>query len=832
MANFFNFPTNVSQESAYNACQFLNVTRNQKALRWGWEGIPFNVIFNSVIFLNLIFLFGLLRRKAWRTKDLPSYKQNWLHFIYGDREQIQNAVNIVKYDIPDDCHQHDEKFTQLYKFMKENENNLRSIDEIPLNLKLCPSTEHNNNLNKESKTQDSEHRPHEDSSFQNTNLYTSEFGHWVLTLLLIKDSDILKKKGPDAVHYLIFQKYILFFLLILTIICLFVILPVNLSGEVEVRPFAQTTISNIPPNSKRLWVHVSCSFLLLGISLWMMCHFSRIINADTNQYIKRTLLIENVPKKKRTSDALRQYFESVFPGILIDGIQFVYDTRNLKKLHMEYVNAIQAKNYCVQYLEERNRHLCLRKCHIMPSCCPCCPRTDALEYYTNLKTKLEDQLVKEFYSTIGRPLGSVFVTFKDTLLARNVFQHCSEMKDSSWTTTCLIRSLKYCPNRLPTYDVERTQDGLMVNRWEVAKAPYPDEINWADIGIQHRWIWVRRIVVYTILTFFFLFISTPIIMTNMLSYLRINDAISGVVSRISWFSPVFKEFYTPLIFNIFSIILPYFVQYACDYLPYKTMTQKNKSIMCQVFVYLLLMVIILPSLGLTSARALLSKAITNSSQTIQCLFPVDNGAFFVNYVLQSTFITNSVELLRLGELFCYFCYFFIYTKSEAEYEKIRKMVYFDFQFGTRYPRFLLNFCMVVTYSLTCPVIAPCGLFYMTIKHFVDRYNIYYVYNPSKISASIHSTAITFFQIGIVMMLVQMATFIALKTGSSYMTTFSVVILFAALVLFFCQCFCHCCWNIGASLPAKRKTAVSKKDYCSCSYLPPVLTEIDLNGTLY
>lgn len=119
---------------------------------------------------------------------------------------------------------------------------------------------------------------------------------------------------------------------------------------------------------------------------------------------------------------------------------------------------------------------------------------------------------------------------------------------------------------------------------------------------------------------------------------------------------------------------------------------------------------------------------------------------------------------------------------------------------------------------------------MTIKHFVDRYNIYYVYNPSKISASIHSTAITFFQIAIVMMLIQMATFIALKTGSSYMTTFSIVILFAALVLFFCQCFCHCCWNIGANLPAKRKTAASKRDFCSCSYLPPVLFDISIDGT--
>lgn len=68
-----------------------------------------------------------------------------------------------------------------------------------------------------------------------------------------------------------------------------------------------------------------------------------------------------------------------------------------------------------------------------------------------------------------------------------------------------------------------------------------------------------------------------------------------------------------------------------------------------------------------------------------------------------------MELLRFSELFLYFLYYVLFTKTEAEYEKIRKMIYFDFQFGIRYPRFLLIFCMVVTYSLTCPVIAPCGM---------------------------------------------------------------------------------------------------------------------------
>lgn len=111
-----------------------------------------------------------------------------------------------------------------------------------------------------------------------------------------------------------------------------------------------------------------------------------------------------------------------------------------------------------------------------------------------------------------------------------------------------------------------------------------------------------------------------------------------------------------------------------------------------------------------SAQALLS-SITNTSNKKfkwECLFPVDNGAFFVNYVLQSTLLSNAMELLRFPELFLYFFYYSFYAKTPAEYDKARQQVIFDFQFGIRYPRFLLIFCMVVTYSLSCPLIAPCG----------------------------------------------------------------------------------------------------------------------------
>lgn len=94
----------------------------------------------------------------------------------------------------------------------------------------------------------------------------------------------------------------------------------------------------------------------------------------------------------------------------------------------------------------------------------------------------------------------------------------------------------------------------------------------------------------------------------------------------------------------------------------------------------------------------------------QCLFPVDNGAFFINYVLQSALLGNAFELLRLPELVIYFWYTLIWTKSAAEYENARQQILFDFSFGVRYARFLLIFCMAVSYSLSCPLIAPCGEF--------------------------------------------------------------------------------------------------------------------------
>lgn len=95
---------------------------------------------------------------------------------------------------------------------------------------------------------------------------------------------------------------------------------------------------------------------------------------------------------------------------------------------------------------------------------------------------------------------------------------------------------------------------------------------------------------------------------------------------------------------------------------------------------------------------------------------------------------------------------------------------------------------------------------MICKHFVDRYNIYHVYTPSKINGRIHSTAILFVHISLILMLFQVFTFLVTKTSYSNVTIYSLVVLLISLLVFATHCFYHWFRNInhltyGVSFPS-------------------------------
>lgn len=126
---------------------------------------------------------------------------------------------------------------------------------------------------------------------------------------------------------------------------------------------------------------------------------------------------------------------------------------------------------------------------------------------------------------------------------------------------------------------------------------------------------------------------------------------------------------------------------------------------------------------------MLSNHTGGASPCLRCVFLPDNGAFFVNYVIASAFIGNAMDLLRIPGLLMYMirlslarnvkrvrvikeyiagavlkvqftfqCWMFSCLQHQA----------FEFQFGAAYTWMMSVFTVVMTFSITCPIIVPFG----------------------------------------------------------------------------------------------------------------------------
>ena len=142
------------------------------------------------------------------------------------------------------------------------------------------------------------------------------------------------------------------------------------------------------------------------------------------------------------------------------------------------------------------------------------------------------------------------------------------------------------------------------------------------------------------------------------------------------------------------------------------------------------------------------------------------------------------------------------ARSSAEYLTARQMTRFEFYFGLYYPRILLLFTLVVTFSISSPLIAPIGLcfkytqiyiysvlwmiglFYMITKHLLDRYLIFHVYLPTKISQRIHSKAIVYVYVSLLFLLIQVYTHLS---SMDYNTHSLIVGIALSLHFFFTLC---------------------------------------------
>ncbi|CAF1116912.1 unnamed protein product [Rotaria sp. Silwood1] len=625
---------------------------------------------------------------------------------------------------------------------------------------------------------------------------------WIRDLFKISDWDVYQNCSPDAYYYLLFHTYLIGYLLFVTIFSLAIIMPVNFQGTqgITEQKFAHTTIANLPADSPLLWVHACASilFVLTGIIVAYLYTNATRYYATEDMYedevskekASRTLMIRDIRNTACDEEKLSAYFREAYPSFQITHFTLAYNIAQLQHLYKRRELNLRIWQQSKQMFEESGKRPVVynNKCGQMCGCCA--KEIDAIDYYEKLYNVYKQRVEEEYLHVRQKKCGLAFITFSTSEEAHRV--------RSDFEVTC------FKPDRRPKTS---TSKSLSIYEWTVNFAPSPKNIIWKNIPMSEASHWFRVIVVNIILVFFMIFLTTPSIVMSTIDKIankyRSIDPLKRVTKQIH-FPVVLTSVMPVLLLRIFAAAMPSLVSITSLLEKQWKKSALDKSMMIKLFVFLSMMILILPSLGLTSIEGFLRWVFESEEGIAQnsrirwmCMFLPDNGAFFVNYIITSAFIGAAIELLRLADL-VFYIYIIITAKSTAERRVIRHALQFPFRFGVQYAWTSAVFCVIVAYAVACPLITPIGLIYMLIKRAVDKYNLVFVYDTEIADKSVHRLAGNFIIIALIIQQLTLLFFVLVRSETlTYlsMTLLSTFILTSGIYFGF-SCF-DCCgrWSV-------------------------------------
>ncbi|XP_006864852.1 PREDICTED: transmembrane protein 63C [Chrysochloris asiatica] len=649
------------------------------------------------------------------------------------------------------------------------------------------------------------------------------FCSWFFNSITMKNEDLISKCGDDARIYIMFQYHLIIFVLVLCIPSLGVVLPINYFGTVLEwnSHFGRTTIVNVSTESKILWLHSFLAFLYFIINFFFMAHHCLGFVPQKHEKVTRTLMITYVPTDIQDPELISKHFHEAYPGCVVTRVHFCYDVRELIELDDQRRHAMRGRLYYTAKAKKSGKvmikvHPCSRLCFC--KCWTCFREVDAEQYYSELEEQLTDEFNAELNRVRLKRLDLIFVTFQDARMTQYILEdykyiQCGARPNQSSVTT-IVKSY----------------------RWRITLAPHPKDIIWKHLSIRRFFWWARFIAINTFLFFLFFFLTTPAIIINTIDMYNVTRPIENLQS------PIVTQFFPSLLLWIFTVIMPLMVYFSAFLEAHWTRSSQNLIIMYKCYIFLVFMVVILPSMGLMSLDVFLRWLfdiyyLDQASIRFQCVFLPDNGAFFVNYVITAALIGTGMELMRVGSLFLYSTRLF-FSRSEPERVQIRKRQALDFQFGREYAWMMNVFSVVMAYSITCPIIVPFGLLYLCMKHMTDRYNMYYSYVPTKLNEQIHMAAVHQAIFAPLLGLLWMLFFSILRLGSTHdITIFSLSTLLLSIIISFLSTLLEKLRRVSSYEPEEEIQTVFDMEPSSTSstptslmYVATVLQEPEMNLT--
>ncbi|XP_072292649.1 CSC1-like protein 2 isoform X2 [Eucyclogobius newberryi] len=723
-------PNSSSREYCYSARIRSTVLQG---LPFG--GVPTVLALNFMCFLGLLFVFSILRKVAWD---------------YGRLALVTDADSFFCVSAPHGPHGQD------------------ACRESVASTVTPDTNERYERLTSVSSSVDIDQRD-------------TGFCSWLTAIFRIKDDEIRDKCGEDAVHYLSFQRHIIGLLVVVGVLSVGIVLPVNYSGnllENNAYSFGRTTIANLDADNALLWLHTIFAFLYLLLTVYSMRRHTSKMHYKEDDLVKRSLFVNGISNYTDEWD-IKQHFEQAYENCVVLEARICYDVARLMNLNTERKKAERSKKFFIDLQSSEHvptminpkpfGHLC---CCIIKGC----EQEEAVGYYTKLEANLREDYRKEREKVNSKPLGMAFVTFQNESITAPILKDFNACKCHG----CYCRREPKSSN---------FSSKLQTHNWTVTYAPHPQNVYWENLSVRGFAWWVRCFIINCALFLLLFFLTTPAIIISTMDKFNVTKPVEYLNN------PIITQFFPTLLLWSFSALLPTIVYYSAFFEAHWTRSGENRTTMHKCYTFLIFMVLLLPSLGLSSLDVFFrwffdKRFLADAKVRFECVFLPDNGAFFVNYVIAAAFIGNAMDLLRIPWLLLYMIRLCL-ARSAAERRNVKRHQAYEFQFGAAYAWMMSVFTVVMTYSITCPIIVPFGLMYMLLKHLADRYNMYYAYLPSKLDKKIHSGAVNQVVAAPILCLFWLLFFSTVRSGFFAATSmFTFVVLIITIII----CLSHVCFG--------------------------------------
>uniref|UniRef100_A0A8C1NX71 Transmembrane protein 63A n=1 Tax=Cyprinus carpio TaxID=7962 RepID=A0A8C1NX71_CYPCA len=591
-------------------------------------------------------------------------------------------------------------------------------------------------------------------------------------------SDLIEKCGVDAVHYLSFQKHLVVLLAIICVLSIAIILPVNLSGDLlgnDPYSFGRTTIANLKKGDMLLWLHTVFAVLYLMITVALLRRHTSKMKGTKREIARNTLFVRSVPTAA-SSESIKTHFMEAYPTCQVTDVNLCYDVAKLIDLNRNRKRAEKNLQHYNKILQRQGRHEFInpRPCSHLCCCCCCCKgceEVDAIEFYSSQVAALREEEDKLKKSEEVHPLGMAFVSLQNEYMATYI------LKD--------FNALECGCGREPQPSSKSAE--LRVNKWKVNYAPHPHNIYWENLSLRcWRW-WLRFMLLNVALFVLLFFLTTPSIIISTMDKFNVTKPIHYLNSA------VISQFFPTILLWTFSALLPTIVYYSTLGEAHWTRSSENMSMMYKLYIFLIFMVLILPSLGLTSLDVFFRWLFDMHSEgrlRFECVFLPDQGAFFVNYVIAAALVGSGMELLRLPGLLLYIVRLAL-AHSAAERKYVKQVRLWLLIFQKRFGIFASELATVCNITLTHCVMCA-GLLYLLLKHLVDKHNLYFAYLPARLDRQVHLGAVNQALAAPIICLMWLYFFSVIRTGFKAATSmFTLVVL--CVTIFIClsyTCFGH------------------------------------------